>query len=160
MTQREETFAPEAAGTDEATKYSRILVGTDGSACSRQAARHATYLAKILGAELYALNAIDVERTFHIGVHFGEAIEELERLGREALQEVNEIAAEKGIRCVEMLVRGRPHKAIIEAAEEIGADLIVVGSVGMTSVEMVLLGSESQKVLYYSKLPVLLVREP
>ena len=30
----------------------------------------------------------------------------------------------------------------------------------MTSVEMVLLGSESQKVLHYSKLPVLLVREP
>jgi nucleotide-binding universal stress UspA family protein len=160
MSQQEETSTPDAAGIGEATKYSRILVGTDGSACSRQAARHAADLAETLGAQLYALNAVDLERAFHLGIHFGEAIIELEQLGRKALQEVNEIATEKGVRCEEMLVRGRPHKAIIEAAEEVGADLIVVGSVGMTSVEMVLLGSESQKVLHYSKLPVLLVREP
>jgi nucleotide-binding universal stress UspA family protein len=161
MTEREEITIPavETVADQEATKYSKILVGIDGSACSLHAARHAVYLAAELGAELFALNAINVERAFHAGIHFGEAVAELEGLGKKALRDVKDIAAEKGVRCEEMPVRGRPHKALIEASEDVGVDLIIVGSTGMTSVERVLLGSESEKVVHYAKCPVLVVRE-
>jgi nucleotide-binding universal stress UspA family protein len=155
-----ETPLPETTTETEVPRYSRILLGTDGSACSLRAARHAVYLAKSLGAELFALNAVDVANAFHVGIHFGDATAELERLGREALRVVGEIAAQKGVRCEEMLVRGHPHAAIILAAEEVGADLVIVGSTGSTSVERVLLGSEAAKVLHYAKTPVLVVRDP
>jgi nucleotide-binding universal stress UspA family protein len=155
-----ETPVPEATAEREAPRYSSILLGTDGSACSPRAARHPVYLAEGLGAGLFALSAVDVANAFHVGIHFGEAVAELERSGKEALRAVAEIAAEKGVRCEEMLVRGRPHAAIIRAAEEVGADLVIVGSTGATSVERVLLGSESAKVLHYAKTPVLVVRDP
>jgi nucleotide-binding universal stress UspA family protein len=144
----------------QTTRYRRILVATDGSECSMRAAAHALYLAETLGARLYVLYSVNVQRAFHLGIHFGEAVAELRRFGRDALDAVRRMAEERGLECEEILAEGVPHKTIIRVAEEIGADLIVLGSTGMTSLERALIGSESQKVLLYSERPVLLVREP
>lgn len=83
----------------------------------------------------------------------------LESSGKKANGAVKAMAKDRGLKCEEILVQGRPPKAIIEVSDEIGADLIVVGSTGMTSVERVLIDSESEKVLRYSKRAVLLVRD-
>jgi nucleotide-binding universal stress UspA family protein len=144
----------------ETRRYQKILVATDGSDCSSLAVDHAMNLSQTLGARLYALYSVDVQRAFHVGIHFGEAVAELERFGREAVATVREKAEERGIRCEEILTEGTPYKSIIRVSDEIGADLIVLGSTGMTSLERALIGSESQKVLLYSERPVLLVREP
>jgi nucleotide-binding universal stress UspA family protein len=56
--------------------------------------------------------------------------------------------------------KGASHEIIILASNEIEADLVVLGSTGMTGLERALIGSVSQKVLLYSERPVLLVREP
>ncbi len=144
----------------QTARYRRILVATDGSECSMRAAAHALYLAEALGARLYALYSVNVQRAFHMGIHFGEAVAELRRFGRDALDVVRQMAEEWGLECEEILAEDVPHKSIIRVAEEIGADLIVLGSTGMTSLERALIGSESQKVLLYSERPVLLVREP
>lgn len=151
----------DAVENQEPIGYSRILLGTDGSRCSERAARHAVYLAEKLGAELVALNAVDVDLAFRTtGIHFGEAVAELEKAGREALAVVGKIAEEKGIGCEQILLRGKPHEAIVETSDEIGADLVIVGSTGMSSLERALVGSHSEKVLRCSKRPVLLVRDP
>lgn len=156
----EEMTAHGAAAVRQTPEYRRILVGTDGSACSARAASHAIYLAQNLGAKLYVLYAVNVERAFHAGIHFGEAVAELEEFGKNAVGAVMAEAAEKGVECVEILLRGRPHRAIIEVSDEIGADLVIVGSTGMTALERTLLGSESERVLRHCKRPVLLVHEP
>ena len=140
-------------------RYSRILVGTDGSACSKEAARHAVYLAKTLGARLYALNAVDVERAFHVGIHFGEAVAELRGAGKEATGAVKAMASSSGVDCEEILIDGRPHKTIVRVSDEVEADLIVLGAVGLTGLERTLLGSEAERVLHLSKRPVLLVQD-
>jgi nucleotide-binding universal stress UspA family protein len=162
MNHERATNPTETRGPAEAPRYSRIVVGTDGSACSTKAVRHAAELAGRLGAELLALYAVDVANAFHVGIHFGEAVAELERFGEKALRSAEEIASDQGIppeRFEKRLVRGRPHAAIIQAAEEVGASLVVVGSKGMTSVERALLGSESTKVVHYAKCPVLVVHD-
>jgi nucleotide-binding universal stress UspA family protein len=141
-------------------RYERILVATDGSECSARAVTHAVYLAEVLGARLYALYSVNVHRAFHAGIHFGEAVAELSRFGQDAIDAVREMAEMRGLECEEILVEGVPHKSILRASDEIGADLIVLGSTGMTSLERALIGSESQKVLLYSERPVLLVHEP
>lgn len=53
---------------------------------------------------------------------------------------------------------GHPYAAIIEAAEERGCDLIVMASHGRRGAKAVLLGSETQKVLTHSQIPVLVYR--
>jgi nucleotide-binding universal stress UspA family protein len=148
---------PEGSGEG---RYQRILVATDGSDCSVRAAAHAIYLAEALGARLYALYSVDVQRAFHVGIHFNEAVAELQKFGEEAVGAVREKAEERGIECEEILAEGAPHRSIIRVSNEIGADLIVIGSTGMTSLERALIGSESQKVLHFSERPVLLIREP
>ena len=154
---RERDVHPEGTG---GRRYQRILVATDGSDCSGRATAHAVYLAEALGARLYALYSVDVQRAFHLGIHFGEAAAELQRFGQEAVEAVREKAEERGVECEEILAEGAPHRSIIRVSNEIGADLIVLGSTGMTSMERALIGSESQKVLLYSERPVLLIREP
>lgn len=62
---------------------------------------------------------------------------------------------------VETSVRtGHPDREIVKAAEELGADLIVIGSHGRTGVEHALLGSVAEKVLRKAQCPVLTVKEP
>lgn len=154
---RQERVVAKTTGAPEA--YRRILVGTDGSDCSARAAAHAVYLARELGARLYAVNAVNVERAFSAGIHFGEAVAELEQAGKEAIAAVKVMAGAAGVECEEILASGKPHRAIIQLSDEVDADLVVVGSTGMTSLERALIGSESESLMRYSKRPVLLVHE-
>ena len=88
---------------------------------------------------------------------------ELERSGREAVAAIKATAGAAGaagVECEEILASGRPHRVMIQVADEIDADLIIVGSTGMTSLERALMGSESEALMRLSKRPVLLVREP
>lgn len=138
--------------------YRKILVGTDGSACSLRAGKHAVYLAGRLGAELIALNVVNVNWAYHAGVHYGEAVAELEKNGRAATGAIEELASKDSVRCERRVIKGhKPHQAIVEVAEREGADCIVVGSTGVGAFERVMLGNESEKVVRFSKCPVLLV---
>ena len=51
-----------------------------------------------------------------------------------------------------------PYEGIIEAAEKVGADLIVVGSHGRRGIEGLLIGSQATKLLTHTKIPALVVR--
>jgi nucleotide-binding universal stress UspA family protein len=99
-------------------------------------------------------------RAFHVGIHFGEAVAELEQFGRGAVSDVRKMAERRGLECEEIVAEGPPHESIILVSNDIGADLVVVGSTGVTGLERVLIGSVSQKVLLHSERPVLLVRGP
>ena len=160
MVQHGEKSAREAVPEEARAvpSYQKILVGTDGSACSLRAGEHAIYLAGRLGAELIALNVVNVDWAYHLGVHYGEAIAELEKNGQAATEAIEALASEEGIRCERRVIKGyKPHQAIVEVAEREGVDCIVVGSIGMGAFERVMLGNESEKVVRFAKCPVLLV---
>lgn len=135
----------------------KLLLATDGSYASLRAAEHAVFLAGVLGAKLYALYVVDEDRAFRTGIHYGEAVGELARDGREALGEVAALAAASGVEHEEVLVEGRPREAIAGVAEAVGADYVVLGSHGETGIGRALLGSVSEGVFHLSKRPVLIV---
>lgn len=141
-------------------RYSTILVPTDGSEYAFYAAEHAVYLAKELGAKLYALNVINAPLAFHAGIHYAESKVEMESTGREAVQRIKSLCDENGVECECMIVEGQPKEAIVDVADKIGADCIVIGSIGMSALERVLIGSVSDSVLRHAKCPVLMVRKP
>ena len=72
---------------------------------------------------------------------------------------VTSAAEAAGIGCDVLHVQNRwPYEGIIEAAEKVGADLIVVGSHGRRGIEGLLMGSQATKLLTHTKIPALVVR--
>jgi nucleotide-binding universal stress UspA family protein len=148
----------------EVTMFRHILVPTDGSRLSEVAVRKAIEIAKESDAKL---TAIHVGTPFHVMTIDRGALtdtrDEYERYikekGREILTAAEKAAEQNGVRCAGRFeVNEQPYEAIINAAEENGCDLILMASHGRRGVKGLLLGSETQKVLTHSSVPVLVYR--
>ncbi len=136
----------------------RILLATDGSKASFHAAERAVHLARHLGAKLYVLYAIDKDRAFHAGIHYGEDLQELRKAGEEATEQVATLAAKHDVESEKHVVEGgRPAQSILWVAEEVGADYILMGAEGMSRLASFMVGNVAQEVLRNAKRTVLLV---
>lgn len=139
-------------------QYRKILITTDGSDYSFTAGMHAVYLAKSLGAELLVLNVVDTAMAFHAGIHYSESVAQMDQSGKAALARIEKLAGEQGVSYRGILLRGEPKAAILQFAADEKVDCIVMGSIGMSAIERVLVGSVSESVMRHAKCPVLLVR--
>jgi len=143
--------------------YQRILVPTDGSDLSKKAVQTAVALARLAGAQLYA---ISVKEPFPYSalsemqpVPPQEFYDAQERLANSRVQAVMDAAQAAGLQCKGHTVEAlHPWEAILDHARAQAADLIVMASHGRRGLNALLLGSETQKVLTHSALPVLVVR--
>ncbi len=136
----------------------RILLATDGSKASFHAAEQAVHLAGQLGAKLYVLYVVDKRRAFHGGIHYSDDLQELRQAGKEATEKVVALAAKHGVQSEKHLVEGgRPARTILWAAEETGADYIMMGTEGMSRLESIMIGDVAQEVLRNAERTVLLV---
>jgi nucleotide-binding universal stress UspA family protein len=144
--------------------YKHILLPTDGSEVSRRAVDMGLDLAKALNASVYALHVI---LPFQALSYMTQIIPESEtsyteesvRWAERYLGEVREKARQAGIPCDSDYVFDKhPSDAILDIAQKRGCDLIVMGSHGWRGFTKLLLGSETQKVLVRSPLPVLVCR--
>jgi len=135
-----------------------ILLATDGSKASFHAAEQAVYLAGQMRAKLYVLYAVDKDRAFHGGIHYGEDLQELRKAGEEAIEKVAALAAKHGVESEKYIVEGRrAAQIILWAAEEVGADYIVMGTEGISRLESLMIGNVAQEVLRNAERTVLLV---
>jgi nucleotide-binding universal stress UspA family protein len=139
----------------------RIVVATDFSDCSAAAARTAAELAEKLGAGIEVVTVLEntVPFTEATGWMVLPAVaEEIRAAADEKLAEFAErhFAGMEGV--YRQVREGRPYEQIIKAAEDADADLIVVGTHGRTGLSHLLLGSEAEKVVRHSPLPVLTVK--
>ena len=146
--------------------YQHLLVATDGSKLSAKAVAHAMFLAKALGAKLTALYAspgypvsiyaegypqVPMPRKEYTALCAKEADKILKPIALKAEQ------AGLGFKAVHVLAEA-PWEAILAAARKAKCDGIVMASHGRRGVSALLLGSETQKVLTHTKLPVVVVR--
>lgn len=144
--------------------FTRIVVGTDGSDTAAEAVRRAVDLAKLSGATLSIVSAYEpVSKRRLEGEQQGAPADVQHEIGpREDVNLVLEAAAAaaKGaeIEVQTHPVEGGPSDAILEVAEETGADLIVVGNKGMTGARRFLLGSVPNNVSHHAPCSVLIVR--
>jgi nucleotide-binding universal stress UspA family protein len=148
--------------------YRNILVATDGSPRSRAAVCTATALARAGGGRLTGIFVVaeGVPTLFSGSKLYGSGVmsaeyRNLARLqAREILAEVERAAAQAGVvacRVVRRLAR-HPWRAILATARAEDCDLVVMASRGHAGMEAVLLGSETNKLLAHSKIPVLVCR--
>lgn len=143
--------------------FRHILVATDGSELSDRALDTAASLAKSLGARLTAVHAIEVPRPSDMSFvdelpTSEESVSGERRVAGEIKRNVESRARDAGVECSVVLAEGTPWKVIVRVAEEKQCDLIVMATHGRTGLGAVLLGSETQKVLAHTKLPVLACR--
>jgi nucleotide-binding universal stress UspA family protein len=144
--------------------FRRILVPTDGSEASERAILAGVAFARALGADIVGLTATPGFRVLSTDPEMIEdtadqyAAASRER-GRRLLATVEQAASEAGVACrLEQTVSDEPWEAIVETAKRLGCDLIVMASHGRRGLSDLLLGSETQKVLVHSTIPVLVHR--
>ena len=143
--------------------FKRILVPTDGSDITAKAIDVAIELAKSVGASLYT---ISVKEPFPYSAISEmqptppqEFFDAQERIAAKRVQTVVEQSQAAGLTCEAHTTEAlHPWEAIIEHAKRLECDLLVMASHGRRGVSALLLGSETQKVLTHSKVPVLIVR--
>jgi len=144
--------------------FRHLLIPTDGSDLSRKAALYGLQLAKVCGAKVTALTLAEPYRVASmdavlVSVGEDEYEEESRRIAEQALDQVRVAAEAAGVPCDTISeVHDQPYRAIIDAAHAKGCDLIVMASHGRRGMSALLLGSETNKVLTHSTIPVLVYR--
>lgn len=143
--------------------YRNVVVGTDGSDTAGRAVRHAADLCQRTGARLVVVTAFlpdhDAEQRRSSGAPDDLRWTLTDRAEADRIAATGrEIAKDAGVGDVVLRAEeGRPADTILEAAREFDADLIVVGSVGMTSSARFLLGSVANDVSHHAPCDVLIV---
>jgi len=146
--------------------YKHILIPTDGSDLSRAAAVNGVKLAKALGAKVTAFFAapaatpVVFKGILPVGYTTpNEHAEIIEKAAAKYLGVIEKACAAAGVPCQSVHVTNEfAAEAIMEAAKKRKCDLIFMASHGRRGLSGVLLGSETQKVLTHSKIPVLVYR--
>jgi nucleotide-binding universal stress UspA family protein len=144
--------------------FKTILIPTDGSDLSRKAVLYGVQVAKLTGAKVLALTvrAPYIIATMDAIAAVGsqeEYEQETKQYADRALTQAQMAGEAAGVVVETMQEIGdQPWRAIIEAAEANHCDLIVMASHGRRGVSALLLGSETNKVLTHSKVPVLVYR--
>ncbi len=145
--------------------FSSIVVGTDGSDTAQTAVDEAVALAAAIGAALHIVSAYAPFAPDRLRVQRSEVPSDLQwmvnpREDVDAALQVAAAAAEAGgVAAVATHARqGDPADAILDVAEEQGADLVIVGNKGMTGAKRFLLGSVPNKVSHHAPCSVLIVR--
>ncbi|HDS59414.1 MAG TPA: universal stress protein [Thermoplasmatales archaeon] len=143
-----------------AAEFRKIIAPIDGSKEAKKAARKALYMAKHMDLEVVALYVVDTSLLAKFpapeDVTSFDIDKFLQKEGLDALDEVEEMGREMGVKVEKKMVEGIPDQEIIEMAHQ--KDLIVMGSKGMTALDRILIGSVSEKVMHHAPCPVMIVR--
>lgn len=146
------------------TTYKHLLVPVDESPMSYAAAEQALSLAKDLNCPVTIMSVIAVDP--FVGVDFYKVAPAItdyfmqaEQNAQNRLAEIQQSFSREGISVDTKIIRGvAASEGIVQIANEIGTDLIIMGSHGRTGVKKMMLGSVAQNVLTQSPVPVLIVK--
>ncbi|WP_324542840.1 universal stress protein, partial [Hyphomicrobium sp.] len=144
--------------------YKHILIATDGSELAQKAVAQGLAIAKALGTKVTAINVSEpwvavapgeVAMAFPIKDYEESVVANANRI----LSAVETDAKSLGVDCSTLHVKDQfPAEGIIETADKLGCDLIVMSSHGRRGLMRFLLGSQANKVLTHSTTPVLICR--
>ncbi len=138
--------------------YQNLLVATDGSDAARLASEHAIELADQLGATLHVLSVTEE------GPHSSEKRDELrsddEAEAERVVETVVEEAAARGVETSTIIRAGVPQEQIVDVADSTEIDMIVMGTVGRSGLDQLVVGSVAEEVVRNATVPVVTVRNP
>jgi len=141
-----------------------MVVGTDGSETASEAVGQAIELARSLGAKIHLVSAYEPVPKSRLRDERRQVPADLEWMVNPRSQVDDTLSAcaakvrDAGVEVETFAREGDPADAILDVAEEKGADLIVVGNKGMTGAKRFLLGSVPNKVSHHAPCSVMIIR--
>ncbi len=146
--------------------FRKILVATDGSPLSVAAASAAIEFAAASGASIVGLSLAQLypymlmpEAGAMVDLSMYE--EAQDQVAEQAVKKLDDQASAAGVSCVTLTKRAvHPYEEIISTAQENKCDVIWMASHGRRGLDKLLLGSETQRVLAHSTIPVMVYRQP
>jgi nucleotide-binding universal stress UspA family protein len=142
--------------------FKSILIATDGSPLAEKAVENGLALAKAVSAKATALVVEPMFPHYIADTGFNKSVEfdsMVKLQTRATFEKVAERARTLGVACeTTTAANDQVHEAIVDTATSLGCDLIVMASHGRSGMTAVVLGSQTQKVLTHSKIPVLVYR--
>jgi nucleotide-binding universal stress UspA family protein len=147
--------------------YKSIVVGIDRSDTARAAMLKAADLAKLTGARVHIVTAsakgylAELVAIEPMGAGMVEALRtaeaEVESAADELLKRASDEVRDRGVEVETHLVDSSPADAIVDVAQSVGADLIVVGNRGMRGAKRYVLGSVPNAVAHHAPCDVTIV---
>lgn len=152
--------------------FRKILVPTDGSPLSEKAIKAAVDFAAEINATLVAISVAEpypfvppvasggmLDPNYYNEDFQNTQNEYLYTLAREHAQRVVDVAKEAGVLCeIRTSMSMHPYEEIVKATDDFGCDLVFMASHGRKGLNKLFLGSETQKVIAHSKVPVMVFR--
>lgn len=141
--------------------YRNLLVPVEPTGCSREVSIHASQLAAAFGARVHLLHVLAPPAGVHMDDrHLGRPVREV--LAEESDKALDGLAAlfAEGVEVRRVRREGDVATAILQAAREVGADLIVMGTHGRTGLRRLLMGSVAEAVLRQAGVPCFVVHAP
>jgi len=132
-----------------------IVLGYDGSESANAALRETIVRAKRREAKVVVVFGFSINPLG--GTAGGSIREALERVGSEALERAVADFEAAGVDVEWRIVEAKPADALVQVAEEVGADTIAVGTVGENPISGAILGSVVLRLVQRSKIPLLVV---
>lgn len=144
--------------------FKHILVPIDGSVTAHLAVEKAIGLAKAFGSRITAIFVVDPYPFTGVGTDFAygqaEYLNAATAEANAAIKDAKTAFEEAGVSAETSVVEAHAAwRGVVQAAESVQADLIVMGSHGRSGLEKLVLGSVTQAVLSHTRLPVLVVRD-
>jgi len=151
----------------EKLEVKKILIAIDKSGYKQKIIAYTITLAKSLGASVTAIHVLDKASLGVVGNMVGfyrggmsDAYEKVvKKQAEDLLNETKALLEKEGVRTsTEVVVKSSSAEGIIDYANETGADLIVIGTKGLTGVGKFLMGGVANAVIGHAHCPVLAVR--
>ena len=137
------------------------MIATDGSDCSMLAAGKGIELARLSGGKVYAVYVVSTNYLSSVGVDFywGEIYEAFQKDGENAVNNIKEMGERVGVNVEPIVLDGHPADELIRYAEEEEMDIVIMGTIGKTGLNKLLLGSVTGSLVRHSRVPVMVARE-
>ena len=140
--------------------YAKILLAYDGSIASNHALDQAKKISQAFGSKLEVVHVFS-----YTGFQLGEAFIPVPQniadnyylYAEQIIKDVRDKIADLP-NATATLLQGIPAKAILDYADEINCDLIIVGSRGLGGIRELVLGSVSHNVVQHAKVPILVIK--
>jgi nucleotide-binding universal stress UspA family protein len=142
----------------------KIMIATDGSDASKKAAMIGIDIAHRANGSITAVYVMEILRLTHLPGYATmpglkeKVIELMQDEGQQATQFIEDHAQIMKVPCHKIVAQGNPSVELLKISQELGMDLLIMGSLGRTGVEKILLGSVAESVVLQSPIPVLLVK--
>ena len=143
----------------QSKEFNKIILAVDGSDASKKAAQKAFVLSKETGIPILVIHVVHIPAssiTPALTTPMADVMEAMKKHGESILDEIVKMGSDMDVHVEKRLVDGIPDDQIIKIADK--NDLIILGSKGHSTLDRILIGSVSEKVLHHSNATVMIVR--